>query len=87
MYNNLPGNHDLVPDRQVARELGVTGRTIRTWELRPELKFPAAHWINGRKYRKRGEIQEFKERHRARQHAAKRTSYTRDPEGKFTATE
>jgi hypothetical protein len=86
MHDILPGNHDLIPDRQVARELNVTTRTLREWELRPELDFPVAFWICGRKYRRRGDLEDFKQRHRARQHAAKRTSYPRDTEGKFAAS-
>jgi hypothetical protein len=42
---------ELLPDALVAERYKVTTRTIDRWGHRPDLKFPAPLWINGRKYR------------------------------------
>jgi len=58
-----PDDDELIPDPKVAHEeFGVCLKTINRWERKPELSFPPAIWINGRKYRRRGEIREFKRR-------------------------
>jgi hypothetical protein len=42
----------LIPDNKVARErYHVCLKTLKRWDEKPELGFPAAEWINGRKYR------------------------------------
>jgi hypothetical protein len=39
-----------LPTRQVCARYGVCDRTIARWERDPDLKFPQATVINGRKY-------------------------------------
>jgi hypothetical protein len=41
----------LLPDPQVAKRYQVDPRTVKRWEEDPDLKFPPAAYINGRKYR------------------------------------
>jgi hypothetical protein len=42
----------LMPDSKVARDrYHVCLKTLSRWDEKPELKFPAAEVINGRKYR------------------------------------
>jgi hypothetical protein len=41
----------LLPDPQVAKRYQVDPRTIKRWDEDPDLKFPPAAYINGRKYR------------------------------------
>jgi hypothetical protein len=41
----------LIPDAQVAKRYGVVLRTLDRWDHKPSLGFPAAEYINGRKYR------------------------------------
>ena len=41
----------LAPDSKVARDFNVHPKTLQRWDNRPELGFPPAIWINGRKYR------------------------------------
>jgi hypothetical protein len=41
----------LIPDPKVAERYSVCNRTIKRWDKRPELRFPRAIDINGRKYR------------------------------------
>jgi predicted DNA-binding transcriptional regulator AlpA len=53
----------LIPDPKVAKQFGVTTRTIDRWDEDPELDFPKAVEINGRKYRRRKEIREFQRAH------------------------
>jgi hypothetical protein len=62
----------LDPDSKVARQLGVHPKSLPRWDARPELKFPKPLYINGRKYRRRGEISEFL-RHAAVAHAQRPT--------------
>ena len=47
----------LVPDPRVAARYQVTSRTIDRWDRRPELNFPKAIRINGRKYRHLHELE------------------------------
>jgi hypothetical protein len=59
----LSHREELVPDRQVAKELGcVTLVTIWRWTRRPELGFPRAVKINRRNYRRRSDLEAFKQR-------------------------
>jgi hypothetical protein len=44
-------NPKLIPDPQVARDLGRGLRTLARWDARPELGFPPPIFINKRKYR------------------------------------
>jgi predicted DNA-binding transcriptional regulator AlpA len=53
----------LDPDPKVAKNLGVTTRTIDRWDEDPKLDFPKAVEINGRKYRRRNEIRAFVRAH------------------------
>jgi hypothetical protein len=63
--DKYPNDDALVPDALIARDAGVTLRTLATWDDDPQLNFPAAVRIRGRKYRRWGEYQRFKARHRA----------------------
>jgi predicted DNA-binding transcriptional regulator AlpA len=50
-------NPKLIPDPQVARDLGITLRTLFRWDTEhPELKFPKPVYINGRKYRRADQL-------------------------------
>jgi hypothetical protein len=54
---------DLVPDPRVAQEMGgVRLITLWRWTNHPTLGFPPAIKINGRNYRKRSELEAFKQR-------------------------
>jgi hypothetical protein len=53
---------DLIPDGEVARRYGVHLKTIGRWDDYPRLDFPAPIVINGRKYRRRRELEEFERR-------------------------
>jgi predicted DNA-binding transcriptional regulator AlpA len=46
----------LIPDPQVAKSLGRSLRTLARWDKKPELNFPEAVPINGRKYRRADEL-------------------------------
>jgi predicted DNA-binding transcriptional regulator AlpA len=57
-----PSNqHDeLVPDARARKECGGVSRmTFYRWERNPDLQFPLAVIINGRKYRPRSELDQF----------------------------
>ena len=60
-------DHDeLVVDKQARRECGGVSRmTFFRWERTPDLQFPPAVIINGRKYRPRSELDQFIERRKA----------------------
>jgi hypothetical protein len=47
------------PDSTVAKRLGVHPKSLPRWDNRPGLNFPRPIYINGRKYRRRREVQEF----------------------------
>jgi hypothetical protein len=47
---------------KVARDFGVTTRTVRRWESRPELNFPKVIMCNGRGYFSDPEMADFKRR-------------------------
>jgi hypothetical protein len=47
----------LLPDPRVADRYKVTTRTIDRWDGNPELNFPRAVRINGRKYRHLHELE------------------------------
>jgi hypothetical protein len=47
------------PDAKVARQLGIHIKSLLRWDKRPGLNFPKPLVINGRKYRRRREVQEF----------------------------
>jgi hypothetical protein len=53
---------ELLPDTMVARRYGVHIKTIGRWDDNPELEFPAPVEINGRKYRRRRDLEEFERR-------------------------
>jgi len=65
---DVPEGYD--PDRVVAEFFGVHVKSIKRWDRRPELGFPAAIEVNGRKYRNRREYHEFARR-AAAAHASK----------------
>lgn len=53
----------LVPDSQAAMELGgVSAVTMWRWTKNETLGFPKQIKINGRNYRKRSELEAFKQR-------------------------
>ncbi len=54
---------DLVPDPRVAQELGgVRLITLWRWSKNPKVGFPPAIKINGRNYRRRSDLEAFKQR-------------------------
>jgi len=61
-------DHDeLVVDKQARRECGNVSRmTFYRWERDPELQFPPAVKINKRNYRWRSQLEEFKQKLRAK---------------------
>jgi len=62
---------DLIPDGNVARDrYHIHIKTLGRWDNDPDLGFPAPVIINGRKYRRRRELEEF-ERARVVRRAAK----------------
>jgi hypothetical protein len=61
------------PDAKVARQLGIHIKSLLRWDKRPGLNFPKPLVINGRKYRRRREVQEFLRR-AAVAHASKAKS-------------
>jgi hypothetical protein len=44
-------NRKRIPDPRVAKDLGVSLRTLARWDKKPELNFPKPIYNNGRKYR------------------------------------
>jgi len=40
-----------IPDSKVAKRYHVCLKTVKRWDGKPELGFPAPEWINGRRYR------------------------------------
>jgi len=50
------------PAAKVARQLGIHIKSLIRWDRRPDLNFPKPLVINGRKYRRRREVQEFLQR-------------------------
>jgi hypothetical protein len=63
---------ELIPDPRVADRYHVHPITIGRWDKDEELNFPAAIIINGRKYRRRVELEQW-ERSRVVARAAKQT--------------
>jgi hypothetical protein len=61
---------EYAPDSAVAKFFNVHVKSISRWDRRPELKFPEAIRINGRKYRRWSDIHEFARR-AATEHASK----------------
>jgi hypothetical protein len=57
----------LVPDLVTRHLFRVTDMTLYRWERKPELGFPQAIKIEGRKYRKAAEIRAFRMRFTASQ--------------------
>jgi hypothetical protein len=55
--DHVPEGYD--PDSEVARYFGVHVKSLKRWDKRPELNFPKAIEILGRKYRSRREYHEF----------------------------
>ena len=54
---------DLLPDPLVAKKYKRTSRTISRWDEDPTLGFPKPIEINGRKYRRRSELNKFDRAH------------------------
>ena len=53
----------LVPDRKAREELGgISAMSLWRWDRNPGLGFPPAIRLNGRKYRSRAALDEFKQR-------------------------
>jgi hypothetical protein len=50
------------PDAKVAKQLGIHIKSLIRWDRRPDLNSPKPLYINGRKYRRRREVQEFLQR-------------------------
>jgi MerR HTH family regulatory protein len=49
----------LMTSRHVCERFGVTPRTLHRWDRDPELGFPKPIVINGRKYWRRRDIEDF----------------------------
>lgn len=49
-------NPKLIPDPQVAKDLGRSLRTLARWDEDPKLNFPKPVPIKGRKYRRADEL-------------------------------
>jgi hypothetical protein len=54
---------DLIPDARVAERYGVSTRTIPRWDADPDLGFPDPVVINGRRYRRRADLERFERAH------------------------
>ena len=65
------------PDRIIAAYLSVHPKTFPRWDKRPELGFPKAVFINGRKFRRWSEVKAWISR-TAVAHASKPT-FGKDP--------
>jgi hypothetical protein len=59
-------------DSEVARFFGIHVKSLKRWDARPELGFPPAIRVNGRKYRRWNDVHEFARR-AAATHASKTT--------------
>jgi predicted DNA-binding transcriptional regulator AlpA len=58
---------ELVVDKQARKECGGVSRmTFNRWEKDPKLQFPPAVKINKRNYRWRSQLEEFKQKLRAK---------------------
>jgi hypothetical protein len=55
--SDTPGG--LGADSKVAAHLGVHPKSLPRWDRRPELQFPPPIYINGRRYRRWDQIEEF----------------------------
>jgi hypothetical protein len=64
---------DLIPDSQVARRYGIHIKTVGRWDTYSKLKFPPPVVINGRRYRRRRDLEEFE-----RRQAVERAAYTHE---------
>ena len=69
---------EFITDATVCAEFNITKMTLWRWDQSPDLDFPAAIHIEGRKYRSRRMIEEFK-REMVRRALAER-SRRRQPE-------
>jgi DNA-binding transcriptional MerR regulator len=49
-------NRKRIPDPQVAKDLGISLRTLARWDKKPELNFPKPVYTNRRKYRYADEL-------------------------------
>ncbi len=54
----------LLPDARVREFFGVSAMTIWRWERNETLGFPLPVVINGRKFRRVGDVLDFRDRHR-----------------------
>jgi hypothetical protein len=75
---------DLLPDPRVAERYGVSTRTIPRWDANPELGFPEAIVINGRRYRRRSELEAFERAHVSKGRPSARKQQTLSPRNKKT---
>jgi hypothetical protein len=63
---SIPSPDDLLPDLQVAQRYQVTLRTVARWDEDPELDFPKAFRVKGRKYRRVKELESWERKRAAR---------------------
>jgi len=49
----------LIPDPAVCRRYGIHSSTLYNWDRNPNLNFPKPIYINNRKFRDEGELDEF----------------------------
>jgi hypothetical protein len=60
---SIPESSDLLPDPLVAKRYRVTTRTIYRWDRQSDLDFPPPISINGRKYRRVNQLEQWERRH------------------------
>lgn len=53
---------DLIPDPEIARQLGVTLMTIWRWDHSPEMGFPKRIKINTRNYRSASDLAAWRDK-------------------------
>jgi hypothetical protein len=66
----IPDSTDLLPDPLVAQRYHVNPRTLYRWDEQQALGFPKAVVINGRKYRRVNQLENWERQHVAEKGAA-----------------
>ena len=63
IIRNISEPGDLLPDPLVAERYKVTPRTIYRWDQQSDLDFPRPIFINGRKYRRVNQLENWERQH------------------------
>jgi hypothetical protein len=66
LIDRVRGAPRFLPDPQVAKRYGVSQRTLPRWDRTPGLNFPPPFYINNRKYRDEGALDQFDREREAR---------------------